>query len=350
MISVSNVTKHFDEVHALSDVTLDIAEGEFVTIVGPSGCGKSTLLRVIAGLVSSHGSVSSPANGAFVFQDAALLPWRTVQKNVELLMELESVPKPERAGKARSALSQVGLTGFEKSYPHQLSGGMKMRLSLARSLVLSPEYLLLDEPLSNVDAKVRDQLRRELVEMQREINFSAIYVTHDQIEAMELADRIAVMELGKIVQLGPPKEIYERPSTRYVANFIGTVNELSGTVKGISAGGLMIVATELGDLEVPTAEGTTTGSEVAITFRPERCSISSHQVEGSLSWKGTVNTSSFFGSHTEHHIKMTESISFLVWQAESTQLSHNDDVWVTIDLANLRTLPIESDEVSDASH
>ena len=170
MISVSGVTKHFDEVHALSEVNLDVAAGEFLTIVGPSGCGKSTLLRIIAGLVPSHGSVSSPTKGAFVFQDAALLPWRTVQKNVELLMELESIPKSERADKARSALSQVGLTGFEKNYPHQLSGGMKMRLSLARSLVLSPEYLLLDEPLSAVDELTREVYRRNTTSGKRKVH------------------------------------------------------------------------------------------------------------------------------------------------------------------------------------
>ncbi len=152
MISVSGVTKNFDEVHALKEVNLDIATGEFVTIVGPSGCGKSTLLRIIAGLISTQGSVKKPDKGAFVFQDAALLPWRTVQKNAELLMELEDgFSKQERISRVSSALQQVGLSGFEKSYPHQLSGGMKMRLSLARALVLRPEYLLLDEPLSAVD-------------------------------------------------------------------------------------------------------------------------------------------------------------------------------------------------------
>ena len=145
MISVSNVTKHFDEVHALAKTNLDIATGEFVTVVGPSGCGKSTLLRIIAGIISpSNGNTVKPDKGAFVFQDSALLPWRSVQKNVELLMELESFPKEQIKGKARSVLKQVGLTGFEKSYPHQLSGGMKMRLSLARSLVLRPDYLLMD--------------------------------------------------------------------------------------------------------------------------------------------------------------------------------------------------------------
>ena len=233
MISVSNVTKHFDEVHALSDVTLDIAEGEFVTIVGPSGCGKSTLLRVIAGLVSSHGSVSSPAKGAFVFQDAALLPWRTVQKNVELLMELESVPKPERAGKARSALSQVGLTGFEKSYPHQLSGGMKMRLSLARSLVLSPEYLLLDEPLSAVDELTREVLQEEIHSLHQQEKFTAILVTHNVTEAVYLSNRVVVMSPrpGKITNIVEVPFKKRDRLLRSKVQFTKLVNDISGKLR-----------------------------------------------------------------------------------------------------------------------
>ena len=204
MISVSNVTKHFDEVHALAKINLDIATGEFVTVVGPSGCGKSTLLRIIAGIISpSNGNTIKPDKGAFVFQDSALLPWRSVQKNVELLMELESFPKEQIKGKARSVLKQVGLTGFEKSYPHQLSGGMKMRLSLARSLVLRPDYLLMDEPLSSVDELTREVLQEEIHTLWKEDKFTAILVTHNVAEAVYLSNRVVVMSPrpGKITHV-----------------------------------------------------------------------------------------------------------------------------------------------------
>ena len=204
MISVSNVTKHFDEVHALAKTNLDIATGEFVTVVGPSGCGKSTLLRIIAGIISSsNGNTVKPDKGAFVFQDSALLPWRSVQKNVELLMELESFPKEQIKGKARSVLKQVGLTGFEKSYPHQLSGGMKMRLSLARSLVLRPDYLLMDEPLSSVDELTREVLQEEIHTLWKEDKFTAILVTHNVAEAVYLSNRVVVMSPrpGKITHV-----------------------------------------------------------------------------------------------------------------------------------------------------
>ena len=193
MIDISGVTKHFDDVHALAEINLDISTGEFVSIVGPSGCGKSTLLRIIAGLVSTHGRVLKPEKGAFVFQDSALLPWRNVQKNIELLMELEVVPKAERVEKARSALSQVGLTGFEKNYPHQLSGGMKMRLSLARSLVLNPDYLLMDEPLSAVDELTREVLQEEIYALWKKDKFTAILVTHNVPEAVYLSNRVVIM-------------------------------------------------------------------------------------------------------------------------------------------------------------
>jgi len=207
MISVTGVTKNFDEVHALAKLDLDITTGEFVTIVGPSGCGKSTLLRVIAGLIDpTKGEVNKPDDsmGAFVFQDSALLPWRTVQKNAELLMELEDgFSKEERISRASSALQQVGLTGFEKSYPHQLSGGMKMRLSLARSLVLRPDYLLLDEPLSAVDELTREVLQEEIHTLWKKEKFTAILVTHNVPEAVFLSNRVVVMSPrpGKITHI-----------------------------------------------------------------------------------------------------------------------------------------------------
>ena len=205
MICVNNVTKKFDKVEALDEVKLDIATGEFITIVGPSGCGKSTLLRIIAGLIeASNGSTLKEGKGAFVFQDSALLPWRTVQKNAELLMELEDgFSKETRVSKASSALHQVGLEGFEKSYPHQLSGGMKMRLSLARSLVLSPDYLLMDEPLSAVDELTREVLQEEIYDLWKKEKFTAILVTHNVPEAVYLSNRIVVMSPrpGKITHI-----------------------------------------------------------------------------------------------------------------------------------------------------
>ena len=234
MISVSEVTKNFDEVHALKEVNLDIATGEFVTIVGPSGCGKSTLLRIIAGLISTQGSVEKPDKGAFVFQDAALLPWRTVQKNAELLMELEDgFSKEERISRVSSALQQVGLSGFEKSYPHQLSGGMKMRLSLARALVLRPDYLLLDEPLSAVDELTRELLQEEIHALWKKENFTAILVTHNVSEAVFLSNRDVVMSPrpGEIVHVVDVPFKKRNQLLRSKVQFSKLVNDISGKLR-----------------------------------------------------------------------------------------------------------------------
>jgi len=231
MIEISKVTKHFGEIHALEEVNLDIATGEFISIVGPSGCGKSTLLRIIADLVSTNGRVTKPERGAFVFQDSALLPWRTVQKNVELLMELEGVA--ERKEKANQALAQVGLTGFEKSYPHQLSGGMKMRLSLARSIVLNPEYLLLDEPLSAVDELTREVLQEEIHEIWKKDKFTSILVTHNVAEAVYLSNRVIVMSPrpGRITHIVDIPFQERTQSIRSTPEFSSLVNDISGKLR-----------------------------------------------------------------------------------------------------------------------
>tara|TARA_B100000029_G_scaffold448300_1_gene470732 strand:+ start:2765 stop:3478 length:714 start_codon:yes stop_codon:yes gene_type:complete len=234
MIRVTNISKNFDEVQALDNNDLDIATGEFITIVGPSGCGKSTLLRIIAGLIKpTTGQTLKKGKGAFVFQDSALLPWRTVQGNVELLMELEKINKPEREDKASLVLNKVGLTGFEKSYPHQLSGGMKMRLSLARSLVLNPEYLLLDEPLSAIDELTREVLQEELHSLWNKDKFTSILVTHNVAEAVYLSNRVFVMS----PRPGKVTDIIEIPfkkrdhKLRSKPQFTKLVNEISGKLR-----------------------------------------------------------------------------------------------------------------------
>lgn len=234
MIRVTNISKNFDEVQALGNNDLDIATGEFITIVGPSGCGKSTLLRIIAGLIKpTTGSTLKEGKGAFVFQDSALLPWRTVQGNVELLMELEKVNKSEREDKASLVLNKVGLTGFEKSYPHQLSGGMKMRLSLARSLVLNPEYILLDEPLSAIDELTREVLQEELHSLWNKDKFTAILVTHNVAEAVYLSNKVFVMSPrpGKITDIIEIPFKKRDHKLRSKTQFTKLVNEISGKLR-----------------------------------------------------------------------------------------------------------------------
>jgi len=239
-IALRNVVKEFGEVRAVDGVSMEIADGEIVCLLGPSGCGKTTTLRMIAGferptageiyiedrLVSSEKYLVPPEqrNLGMVFQNYAVWPHMTVFDNVAYPLKLRKVPRPKLREKVLETLEMVGLTGLEKRYPEQLSGGQQQRVALARALVVEPVAMLLDEPLSNLDAKLREKMRFELMDLHRRTKITVIYVTHDQAEAMVLSDRIVVMHRGKIVQIGSPVQIYQEPANAFVADFIGLAN------------------------------------------------------------------------------------------------------------------------------
>src|SRR5262247_2232372 len=248
-ITLRGLPKSFganSEVAAVSDITLDISDNSFVTLLGPSGCGKTTTLRLIAGYlvpdagtievdgrtVSSASSVVSPeARGmGMVFQNYAIWPHKTVFENVVFGLKLRKVPAADAKKKVTDALALVNLAGLEQRYPNELSGGQQQRVALARSLVVEPEILLLDEPLSNLDAKLRERMRGELKQLQRRTGITFVYVTHDQAEALALSDKIAVIHGGRLMQFGTPREVYGRPASRVVADFMGLVNLLPATV------------------------------------------------------------------------------------------------------------------------
>lgn len=238
-IKLDQVTKTFDgRVMAVDAVTLDIAAGEFFSLLGPSGCGKTTSLRMIAGFehpdsgrvhVGGKDITDLPVHRrdmGMVFQSYALFPHRTVAENVAFGLRMREVPKPEIERRVAAALEQVALTGFENRKPGQLSGGQQQRVALARALVVEPPVLLCDEPLGALDRKLRQQMQFELKELQKRLGVTLVFVTHDQEEALAMSDRIAVMNGGKVEQVGTPTEIYERPRTRFVADFIGEINIL----------------------------------------------------------------------------------------------------------------------------
>ncbi|MBC2579442.1 ABC transporter ATP-binding protein [Clostridium sp. DJ247] len=240
-ISIKQINKDFRGIKALNDLNLDIEKGEFITLLGPSGCGKSTLLRIIAGLeTSSSGDIFinnkniidipvNKRNIGMVFQSYSLFPNMTTEENVAFGLKLKRLPKPNINAKVHEILSIVGLAGREKHYPHQLSGGQQQRVALARALVVNPDVLLLDEPLSALDAKIRISLRNLIKDIQQKLKITTIFVTHDQEEALSLSDRIFVMEKGEVVQQGSPEEIYQKPKTQFVASFIGTYNFFSSS-------------------------------------------------------------------------------------------------------------------------
>ena len=238
-IKLQQVTKSFDgKVVAVDDVTLDIKAGEFFSLLGPSGCGKTTSLRMIAGFempdsgrvhVGGQDITDVPVHRrdmGMVFQSYALFPHRTVAENVAFGLRMRDVAKPEIAKRVAAALAQVALTGFEDRKPSQLSGGQQQRVALARALVIEPRVLLCDEPLGALDRKLRQQMQFELKELQQRLGVTLVFVTHDQEEALAMSDRIAVMNRGRVEQVGAPTEIYERPRTRFVADFIGEINLL----------------------------------------------------------------------------------------------------------------------------
>ena len=238
-VSFQNVSRHFGTVRAVDDVSLDIAEGEFFAMLGPSGSGKTTCLRLIAGFeqpTSGHieifgetaeGLPPYKRNVNTVFQDYALFPHMTVGENVAYGLMIKGVPRHERERKAIEALAMVKLKGFEARRPSQLSGGQRQRVALARALVNQPKVLLLDEPLGALDLKLREQMQDELKALQKQLGITFVFVTHDQGEALSMADRVAIFNDGKIVQAGSPAEVYERPRSRFVADFVGSSNVLS---------------------------------------------------------------------------------------------------------------------------
>ncbi|GAA5146065.1 ABC transporter ATP-binding protein [Microbacterium pseudoresistens] len=303
------------DVIPIDDVTLSIAPGEFVVLLGPSGCGKTTLLRSIAGLerpdqgviritgkevFNASRKLFVPPNRrpiSMIFQSYALWPHMTVFQNIAYPITSRSrVGRAEvRAGVER-ALTQVGLSGLGSQYPGQLSGGQQQRVALARALVTDAKVLLFDEPLSNVDAKVREELRAQLIEMQREFGFTAIYVTHDQAEAMELADRIAVLNSGHIEQLAAPREVYSRPATRYVAEFVGAANLYEGSVAAVS-GGTVSVDTPLGRLVVADhGVPVNVDDRVSVMFRPEDVELSTTLSDAENVRAATILRTNFVGA------------------------------------------------------
>lgn len=366
VVTVEALNKRFQRedgslVKAIDDVSFDVQPGDFIVLLGPSGCGKTTLLRSVAGLErpdsgsirirdrvvfsSEDGIDVSPDKRpvSMVFQSYALWPHMTAFKNVAYPLECQR--RRDRVddlpGRVRRALEMVGIPELEQQYPNQLSGGQQQRVALARALVRGDGLILFDEPLSNVDAKVREQLRLELLAMQRELGFSALFVTHDQVEAMELAHRIAVLRDGRIEQFGTPQEIYNAPASRYVANFIGSTNEFVGRVETLH-GDTVVVASPQGRVVGRAgSKGLAVGDEVAAFCRPERCTASRHEPATDNRWHGIVRAPLFVGSHTEYLVEGDDGAHLRLWSPRGDLIAENAPVWVGVDPKDVHVLPYD---------
>ncbi|MEQ9529536.1 MAG: ABC transporter ATP-binding protein [Parvibaculaceae bacterium] len=306
-VSLRGVTKRFGQFEAVAGIDLDVAPGQFVTLLGPSGCGKTTTLRIIGGFEwADSGRVEvagEPVRGdepgrhtRMVFQNYALFPHMTVEGNVAFGLRMDKLPKAEIKTKVDAILKNLGLTDHASKFPGQLSGGQQQRVALARALVTQPRVLLLDEPLGALDLKMRKRMQGELKALQRDFGITFIYVTHDQEEAMNLSDTIVVMEKGRIEQIGTPEEIYRRPASPYVANFVGETNLLPGKVTGL-AGETASISTSIGVFPTHGAL-TSENAEVAVSIRPENIQIAPSLSSDLRRGNGLVHSKAFLGAFT----------------------------------------------------
>lgn len=361
IVDIKGVNKIYGTNHVVKDLNLLVEEGEFLTLLGSSGCGKTTTLRMIAGFEEpTTGSITVEGepiedkepyerNVNTVFQSYALFPHMTIYDNVAYGLRMKKVPKKEIKERVLKMLEMVQLSGFEKRYPSQLSGGQKQRVAIARALINRPKVLLLDEPLGALDLKLRKQMQLELKRLQKKLNITFIYVTHDQEEALTMSDRIAIMHDGVMDQIGSPTEIYERPATKFVATFIGETNVFDGTIRSIE-GGKAVIGIENGEVtssgSVEEGDGKNTGFAVnefvTVSVRPEKMHFSPKPVEG-FTVPAVVRDYIYVGSVLKciavlpngYEIKMEKLAGeelppigekvFICWEPENAVLIHSLD-------------------------
>jgi len=346
---INNVVKKYGDTTAVKGIQLSIGKGEFFTILGPSGCGKTTLLRMIAGFNSiDEGEIlfdgkrinDVPAhlrNIGMVFQNYAIFPHMSIFKNVAYGLKARKVPKQELAARVNEALELMRISQYRDRDPSQLSGGQQQRVALARALVIRPVILLMDEPLSNLDAKLRVEMRNAIKKIQRELGITTIYVTHDQEEALAVSDRIAVMNQGRVEQIGTPQDIYMKPATPFVAGFIGTTNFLSGVAEPQPGGGSVL---RIENAKTVTVPGTWRGRTI-VGLRPEHLHLAEAR-EGELT--GTITLATFLGDFINYEIELAggKTIEVNEYTKDTQQIRViGQRVSVIPDLARMNLYPDE---------
>ena len=340
IVSLSGLTKKFTEDAAVADLHLEIADGEFVSLLGPSGCGKTTTLRLLAGFlqpdageirvdgkaVSSASLLVPPErrNMSMIFQSYAVWPHMTVAQNVAYGLKFKKLSKQEIDAKVTKLLGVVHLGELKDRYSAELSGGQQQRVALARALVVEPQILLMDEPLSNLDANLREEMRFEIRRLHEEFKITTVYVTHDQAEAMATSDRIAVLDRGRLVQVGRPAEIFDRPRTRFVAEFVGKANILTGRMDG---GGMLVLADSV-RLRLNEVRGPAASGDVSICLRPHNITLVADETgaraladQGYSLFSGTIRRSIYFGDAVDYAIELSSGATLRVIAPPSQRFS-----------------------------
>lgn len=357
-LELANISKYFGRAAAVENINLAVEQGEFLTLLGPSGCGKTTILRMVAGFeipsagrilldgeeITNRGANKRPMG--MVFQSYALFPHMTASENIAFGMTIKKVPQTRIKQRCAELLELVGLGDKGRSYPHQLSGGQQQRIALARALAVEPKVLLLDEPLSALDAKVRVSLRDEIRRIQQQLKMTAIYVTHDQEEALAISDRIAVMAKGKIEQLDYPEEVYSNPRTVFAATFVGTSNHFEGTLESAGDG---ICRVEGHTLRVPATAGLRDGAQVLVLVRPEEVTLRALDENGNApvaanQLEGLIELRTFLGPFTRFHVRINEQTTLTadIQSQQARDFAVAQNVLLSFPATACQVLPLES--------
>jgi len=347
-IVFENITKRFGDFTAVNDLSLSIFEREFFALLGASGCGKSTLLRMLAGFEEpTSGRIlldgqdlrgippyKRPVN--MMFQSYALFPHMTVEQNIAFGLKQDGMPRAQIDQRVAEMLKLVKLTQFAKRKPHQLSGGQRQRVALARSVAKRPKVLLLDEPLGALDKKLREETQFELMDLQQTLGLTFIVVTHDQEEAMTMADRIAILDKGEVMQVATPAEVYEAPVSRFVANFVGNVNLFEGQVKSRDGGAATIAGDSGAEISVVNAGDAQAGKEVVFAVRPEKIKVSSKKPTSTNAMQGEIWDIAYLGDMTIFHVKLDDGQIVKASTMNSARivedpLSWSDRAWISFE-------------------
>ena len=353
-IKINNVSKNFENVIAVNNVNVNVARGEFFSLLGPSGCGKTTLLRILAGFeYPSSGKVLidnvdvtditpnlRPTN--MVFQNYAIFPHINVKKNIEFGLRKEKLSKDALDKRVKDALRMVQLEGYEDRYSNQLSGGQRQRIALARALVKQPKVLLLDEPLGALDKKLREEMQLELRKLQRSVGITFIFVTHDQEEAMTMSDRVAVMNKGKILQISPPRDLYNNPKNLFVGDFIGQINFLESEIKSIDSNNINVLINKLGEHTLTYSGNINKEESIVCAIRPETIQIGNNpdQIKSDITIKGKIANTSFYGNMTYIYVEI-EGIAKTLMVSTSDALeglTYDSECYININLKDIRLI------------